>query len=462
MASKRDLVEAQGFSRRRLLTAFTSGAPGGRELEPTKPLRGVVAGVSLTVLLVLGSLGFGLLSPSLPDGWDDQSLVIVDGDGSRYVGIQGTLYPVLNVTSARLVLDSGSFHVVTVDEDDITDTPRGPTIGIAGAPDELPAAARLAATGWLACVAPDGGTSLGIGTPQDVDPATVPVPVAVLVRVAGTTYLAVDGTRHRIPESDEAAVLRALGLDTVQPMAAGADWLTLVPQGTDLEPLTVGSTGDSALPSGSLPVDTQVGTVVEVTGTGDEVRRYVVDERGELAPLSPLAFPLYQLGAGEVAATPLRMTAAEIGDVRTSTIPVAPTDWPQVVPEVQTTDVCARLVTEDGAERVEVVAGVPGTTGVHVAPGAGALIRAQSVEGAAATVSLVDGSGRAYPLPDASEEVLARLGYTADDVTRVPPAWAALLPTGPTLTVEAAATEVSGSTSVPTGGATGGATAGTS
>jgi hypothetical protein len=138
VASKRDLVEAQTYSRRRLLTAFTSGAPGGRELEPTKPLRGVVAGVSLSVLLVLGSLGFGLLSPTLPDGWDDQSLVIVEGDGSRYVGIQGTLHPVLNVTSARLVLDSGSFHVVDVSEDDITDAPRGATIGIAGAPDELP------------------------------------------------------------------------------------------------------------------------------------------------------------------------------------------------------------------------------------------------------------------------------------------------------------------------------------
>jgi hypothetical protein len=91
-----------------------------------------------------------------------------------------------------------------------------------------------------------------------------------------------------------------------------------------------------------------------------------------------------------------------------------------------------------------------------VAPGAGALVRAQSAEGATATVSLVDGSGRAYPLPDASDEVLARLGYDADDVTRVPPAWASLLPTGPTLTVEAAATEVSGSISVPTGGATAG------
>ena len=34
MATKKDLVEAQSFSRRRLTTAFVSGAPGGREVEP--------------------------------------------------------------------------------------------------------------------------------------------------------------------------------------------------------------------------------------------------------------------------------------------------------------------------------------------------------------------------------------------------------------------------------------------
>ena len=36
MAAKRDLVEAHQFSRRRLITAFVSGAPGGREVEPAR------------------------------------------------------------------------------------------------------------------------------------------------------------------------------------------------------------------------------------------------------------------------------------------------------------------------------------------------------------------------------------------------------------------------------------------
>jgi type VII secretion protein EccB len=453
VASKRDLVEAQSYSRRRLLTAFTSGAPGGRELEPTKPLRGVVAGVSLSVLLVLGSLGLGLLSPSLPDGWDDQSLVIVEGDGSRYVGIQGTLHPVLNVTSARLVLDSGAFHVVDVSEDDITDAPRGATLGIPGAPDELPLASRLTATGWLACVAPGGGTSLTL----DPDAPAPPVDpdAGALVEVAGTLYLVADGTRHRIPTVDEAAVLRALGLDTTMPVAAGADWLNLVPAGSDLAPLTVADAGSSALPEGGLPIDTRVGTVVEVSGIGDGARRYVVDAQGELAPLSELAYPLYLLGAGDLAARPLSVTSAEIAAVRTSGTPVAPADLPETVPDLPGAGVSACLTLSTGdSERVDLVLreGEPAEPGVRVAPGSGALVRAQSADGAAATVRLVDGSGRAYPVPDASDEVLARLGYAPGDVTRVPPAWAELLPTGPALTVEAAATEVSGGTAATSSG----------
>ena len=50
MATKKDLVEAYSFSRRRLVTAFVSGAPGGREVEPARPGRTIVGGLALAVL----------------------------------------------------------------------------------------------------------------------------------------------------------------------------------------------------------------------------------------------------------------------------------------------------------------------------------------------------------------------------------------------------------------------------
>ncbi|WP_456826246.1 type VII secretion protein EccB [Cellulomonas sp. P5_E12] len=458
MASKRDLVEAQTYSRRRLLTAFVSGAPAGQELEPTKPMRGVVAGILLTVILVLGSLAYGLLKPTLPDGWDDSSLVVVKNVGTRYVAVKGTLYPVLNTTSARLVVPSSSFHVVQVSEDDIADTPRGAAIGIAGAPDAPPAEDRLVATGWLSCLVPDGArTTLGVDLPVDVDgdgadDAPTAPPVAsgaapgVLVSVDDDVYVVAGGLRYLIPLEVRSAVLRALGLDTATPVPAPAGWLNLFPAGTDLEPVTVPDAGKQVPSTSGLPLDTVIGTVVEVSGVGADTKRYVVDENGDLAPLGDLALPLYELGSGQDAAV-VRASAADMADVRTATESVAPADWPQVAPVPVPADrsACARLTTgaETHVDLVTTAADPDAAAGVLVAPGGGALVRAATTDAGAGGVLLVDESGSAFPVPDASDEVLARLGYTPAHVTRVPPAWTALLPAGPALTEDAAATQVS-------------------
>ncbi|MET0789624.1 MAG: type VII secretion protein EccB, partial [Cellulomonas sp.] len=330
MASKRDLVEAQTYSRRRLLTAFVSGAPAGQELEPTKPMRGVVAGVLLTVILVLGSLAYGLLKPTLPDGWDDSSLVVVKDVGTRYVAVKGTLYPVLNTTSARLVVPSSAFHVVQVSQDDVADTPRGATIGIAGAPDAPPPADRLVATGWLSCLVPDGArTTIGVDLPIDTDgdgvddestapPALTEAEQGVLVSVDDDLYVVAGGLRYLIPLEYQSAVLRALGLDTVTPVPAPAAWLNLFPAGTDLEPVTLPDVGKQVPSISGLPLDTVIGTVVEVSGVGADTKRYVVDQDGNLAPLGDLALPLYELGSGQDAAV-VQKSAADVAGVRTAT-----------------------------------------------------------------------------------------------------------------------------------------------
>jgi len=458
MASKRDLVEAQTYSRRRLLTAFVSGAPAGQELEPTKPMRGVVAGILLTVILVLGSLAYGLLKPTLPAGWDDSSLVVVKDVGTRYVAVKGTLYPVLNTTSARLVVPSSAFHVVQVSEDDIADTPRGAAIGIADAPDAPPAADRLVATGWLSCLVPDGArTTIGVDLPVDVDgdgadddasapPVTTGAAPGVLVSVDDDVYVVAGGLRYLIPLEYQSAVLRALGLDTVTPAPAPAGWLNLFPAGTDLAPVTLPDVGKQVPSTSGLPLDTVIGTVVEVTGVGTGTKRYVVDQDGDLAPLGDLALPLYELGSGQDAAV-VQASASDVADVRTSTDPVAPADWPQAAPVPVPDDraACARLTTGEQmhVDLVTTAVDPDAAAGVLVAPGGGALVRAATTDAGAGGVLLVDESGSAFPVPDASDEVLARLGYKPSHVTRVPPAWTALLPAGPALTEDAAATQVS-------------------
>ncbi len=55
MTTRKDLVEAYSFSRRRLVTAFIMGAPDGREMELAWSGRTIVGGLALAVLLVAGA-----------------------------------------------------------------------------------------------------------------------------------------------------------------------------------------------------------------------------------------------------------------------------------------------------------------------------------------------------------------------------------------------------------------------
>ena len=84
MATKKDLVEAYSFSRRRLVTAFVSGAPGGREVEPARPGRSIVgnAGALLARVeyvkpgaarsfLVVDAAMNDLLRPALYGAWHE-------------------------------------------------------------------------------------------------------------------------------------------------------------------------------------------------------------------------------------------------------------------------------------------------------------------------------------------------------------------------------------------------------
>lgn len=448
MASKKDLVEAQGFSRRRLLTAFVSGAPGGRELEPTKPLRAVVGGVALTVLVVVGSMVSGMVSQPLAKGWNDNKLVITKDEklgGSRYVAIGEVLYPVLNVTSARLLIPAGSFAVLTVGVDKIADAERGKTVGITGAPDALPGKDQLISTGWLNCTSPRGTTATVLsagGTARQVAAAAQAsagqaAGPGLLVEAAGEQYLVMGGLRHLIPQADRDAVLRAVGQGTTRPWSVTGRWLNLFRPGSDLAPVEVKG-AQSEVPGGVVaPQGAVIGSVLSVTATGE---RYVVDASGELAALSDFAEPLYRLGSGAQIGPDLEVTNAQLRGMGNSSEVAAPDDWPKSEPSAAPDGGAACAVLTTGADSP---VGLAFSTRVKVPadgderrvdPSGGALVRA----GAHGPVQLIDQSGTAFPVPDASAEILGRLGFGSKYVTEVPEAWLRLFPAGPALTVDAA------------------------
>ena len=444
MASKKELIQAQSYSRRRLLTVFTSGIPGGKELEPSKPLRAVVAGTALAVLLVVGSLVFGLISPGLPSGWDSNTLLLAKDSGARYVAIKGTLYPVLNTASAKLIIPSKDFRVLTVDEAKIADAPRGKTIGITGAPDSLPDASSLIPAGWASCTFADGKET----TTLPVDGAPVdPTDDAIVANVDGVTYVVAGGVRYEVEGENPASVLRAVGLDTAKPINVTAKWINLFTAGTALEALTVPQAG-SALPE-PLSVDGRsltVGTVVHQEATPDE-KLYVLTAQGTAAPLSPFGYQLYRVGSGTQLGDQVEVTPSQFGSIPTDDTAAEPADWPQraVQPGDAQKGACAALgkPADDGSANIVLAtprdSKAADASPLFVAPGHGALVRAVNTgDTNAGLVYLIDDAGRAFPIPDVKDDVLPRLGFSKSDVTNVPQSWIALFEGGPSLTTGAA------------------------
>lgn len=445
MATKKELIQAQSYSRRRLLTAFVSGTPGGKELEPAKPLRAVIAGISLAVLLVVGSLIFGLINPGLPNGWNNNTLLLAKDTGARYVAINGVLYPVINTTSAQLVIPASDFRVLTVDEGKLSGVDRGDAIGILGAPDSLPRPDNLINSGWASCVV-DDSRQVSVLTTDDA--IATPTDNAILATDGNFNYLVVDGYQYQVSPSETAAVLRAIGMDSTKPIPVSATWLNLFNPGSQLTSLTVPAAG-TALPQvlvvggRSLPA----GSVVHPEGSPADTR-YVLTAAGELAPLSPFAYQLYLLGSGSETGAAIDVTQADIAALSTASLGAAPVTWPQrTVTPAPAGDraSCALFESVDGVASVRLGAPVTASAiageqrSTIVTASHGALVRATGAgEATAGNVFVIDSTGTAFPVPDASDEILARLGYTPENVVDIPRSWISLFRTGPALTEDAA------------------------
>ena len=61
MTSRKDLLEAQAFARRRVLAVLVSGARGGREPAPAPPGGWLLGGLVGAVLVVLVAVGLELI-----------------------------------------------------------------------------------------------------------------------------------------------------------------------------------------------------------------------------------------------------------------------------------------------------------------------------------------------------------------------------------------------------------------
>jgi len=459
MASKRDLVEAHSFNRSRLVTAFLSGAPGGREVEPARYGRMLVGGVVLAGLLLAGAAVSGKLSQPVDKNWLDSGVMVVGKEsGSRFLpgdkrnGNAGTLFPVLNTASARLAYagkDGTPLKVIYVPDDEIAKRPVGVTVGIPDAPDVLPGGSKLIDTGWTACTNEQRGLTVRLASKPGAEAAANR---AILVRGGADNALFVIAGSHRYPVARNSAgvdVLRSFELDGTPAYPVSSAWLDLVTPGSPLKPFRIPGFGDPVKnPKDKL--DT-IGTPVSVDGRG-----YVLVDDGVL-PLSDFAYALYKSAAEAHGLQEVHLNAGALTGINTISSPSRrpyPADWPrQSVTPFNGSAPCLLLrAGEDPEDVASAVLARPTNDAAlakrndvvtDVQTGHGALVRATATGSAtdSTPLYLLDSLGTRYAVgssadPESTDYRPATrraLGYRDVDPQAVPQAWVAPFEDGPAL-----------------------------
>ncbi|MFB7514370.1 type VII secretion protein EccB [Streptomyces sp. NPDC056144] len=312
MASRRDELNAYTFAKKRTVAAFLQPSPSGTEEGAPKPLRAIVPGLVVGALVMAGFGAWGMFSPQAPKGWDIPGTRVIVGKQSttRYVVLETgkgedkktLLHPVLNLASARLLLNPDQFQVVQVDDKKLDEgKQRGPILGIPYAPDRLPSAEDAGKKKrWAVCEQPGGGKG------ASVQKATFLFAERDLARTGGANKLKdgevlyvkgqkdsaqflVDHTGTKYPlKNDSPVLLTTLVGPGKQPQPVTDDWLATLKTGDPVDfPRIDGEIGAPAdIPGNTLSgTENRVGMVLN-TKTGAGPQDYLV-LKGKVQPVSP-------------------------------------------------------------------------------------------------------------------------------------------------------------------------------
>lgn len=511
MASRRDELNAYTFAKRRTLAAFLQPSPSGSEEGAPKPLRALWPGavVGVVILAVFG--GIGVFSPTAPRGWAtaEEHVIVASDSTTRYVVLRTDgrtqLHPVLNMASAKLLLDPAKASVITVDEKilDSGKPPHGATIGIPYAPDRLPSADEAeTAKRWAVCERPgEGGRAIlkaaFVLAEKEFSRTSGPEKLSGgdLMYVVGPdekSQYVVDalGTAYPLADPADTELLRALDTQGRAPQRVSQDWLDTLHKGDPISiPEIDGTPGTPANASAGLEQYDKVGEVIKAYD-GQRMQYYVVLP-GEVARISEFVATLL-LNSGDLVDVGQAGEAQQVhpSAVADSTTFAADKTWPTFKPKTVNdgskadsgrNTVCNVLLSVDsrgnekGRTTLSTWAGTDfpaqlptGSSSAYVTPGSGQLYRQfQGTETEAGSVFLVTDTGLRYALQSNSDSVTddegigssakqreeelnaakiaqTRLGYEKVTPSPVPVAWSTFLPTGPRLS-EAAARQPQGS-----------------
>ncbi|MFE9612482.1 type VII secretion protein EccB [Streptomyces sp. NPDC006012] len=458
--SRKDQVQAHLYAMSRLASSLLRDDPDAPDSPSARTWRGVLWGALVVALACVVTLLYGLIKPGGGTSWQTPgTLVVVKDSGARYLNVGGTLHPVLNEASARLVAGR-RMTVEQVAAASLQDAPRGAPIGLLGAPDGLPAS--TGGSIWAVCAGAQsagsaGGTkpltSLVVGGSAELGDG-LGADRGVLVTAPGQGHQLVWNGR-RFPVDTKAGTVATLGWAGVTPVPVSTSFLTALDAGPQLAPPQIDGRGG--------PGPTLAGGATRIGQLFSSEGQYYVLRTDGLAPLTGLAHRLLRgdprtqqqaydgravrerpIGPADLAAHQAPASAAgQLAAALPSSVPKVPAVDPS---ERQ---VCARVApTAHGHETTVALVpagsvpgsaptGQPGVTGpsvpvdrVWVRPGTATLIRARSSAGTGNSLYLVADSGVSCPV---TSEGLKQLGYSAGGSVDLPGALLGLLPRGPVL-----------------------------
>ncbi|HXH80080.1 type VII secretion protein EccB [Nocardioides sp.] len=437
MATKKDLVEAHSFSKRRLVTAFISGAPGGREVEPVRPGRVLIGGVALSLLLLAGAAVAGFLVGRPDSQWLEAGSFVTSKDtGEQYVVLEGGDDPVIrrvpNYISAQLLLGQADLTPFQVRDKYIREVTLGEDLGIDDAPAGLPDPDRLIQDGWTACTSPDAGIQVALNPEPEVEEL---VDSAFLVRSDKVLWLIATDSggaayRFQLPAdpSDAGTIANRLRLGATEdaPDVSFA-WLNLFWLG---DPLTadefgVRNLGQPTNYSSEVETDLsdyRIGDLVTTPG-GD----YLLGDEGP-EELSEFASLVYD-AVGPATHTVDERIAAAFPSADYSSL------WPATLPTPSLDEeMCAVLHPgSDGDTRVTLAHAPTGDASpdglgvdrrdVEVQPAGGAYVQSGADAGGSTdgTLYVIDSTGYKYELIGA--DVPTYIGYGSTAAPLVPSSW---------------------------------------
>ncbi|SDM24616.1 type VII secretion protein EccB [Streptomyces wuyuanensis] len=500
MASRRDELNAYTFAKRRLVAQFVQPNTTGSEEGAPRPLRAVLPGaiVAVVVLAVFGA--WGMFKPVAPKNWDTpkENVIIASKSTTRYVVLETKgkkqLHPVLNMSSAKLLLDPDKGKVINVDESvlDNGEIPHGATLGIPYAPDRLPDAKEAGvAKRWAVCERPgEGGRAIQKAAFVLAEREEKKTEGANRLRGGQLIYVeGPDATRYIVDaggtaypvDKDELLLRQLVGLGRA-PQRVSAAWLDTLHKGDRIAFPTVPGAGGNAGVTGDLPDEVnKVGMVLKATD-GTRTQQYVVLS-GRVAPVTDFTAKLLlssrdlielgQDGRAEAVSAAAFQPGQAFGQDK---------KWPEHAPQPvnsASTDegsrntVCnvLREVDDDGTTTLSTWAGTEfpatlptGSSSAYVTPGSGQLFRqfkgsrtdsgflflvtdtglryAMQSNGDTATDDAGIGASGSKREREArlqeAQQAQNRLGYKDVEPVPVPASWSTFLPTGPRLSTGAA------------------------